>query len=78
MQANLPLKRHPRLSVAIPASLVSEVPHLREKTLKIGLIGRALAIFRVDEVIVFPDHLHQNQKRDADFISTVLSYMETP
>jgi hypothetical protein len=66
------------LSIAVPASLVSDVPHLREKTLKIGLVGRAAAIFRVNEIIVFPDALNVNQKRDADLISIVLSYMETP
>jgi len=67
-----------KLSIAIPASLVSDVPHLREKTLKIGLVGRAAAIFRVNEIIVFPDIPKVNQKRDIDLISTVLSYMETP
>ncbi|MEM2914258.1 MAG: RNA methyltransferase [Candidatus Bathyarchaeia archaeon] len=74
----LPLKRFPKLSVAIPASLVSDVPHLREKTFKIGLIGRALAIFRIDEVIIFPDRLGEDQSREADLIATILSYMETP
>jgi len=78
MQANLPLKRHPRLSVAIPASLVSDVPHLREKTLKLGLVSRALAIFRVDEVMIFPDCLGVDQSRDTNLIATILSYMETP
>jgi len=78
LQTSLPFKRHPRLSVALPASLVSDVPHLREKTLKIGLTSRALAIFRVDEVIVFPDHLSQDQRADANLIATILSYMETP
>ncbi len=78
VQTNHPLKRYPRLSAAVPASLVSDVPHLREKTSKIGLTGRALAIFRVDEVIIFPDHLGQDQRRDVDLIATVLSYMETP
>jgi predicted SPOUT superfamily RNA methylase MTH1 len=69
--------RH-KLSIAVPASLVSDVPHLREKTLKIGLVGRAAAIFRVNEIIVFPDVPEVNQKRDFDLISTILSYMETP
>jgi len=78
MQMNLPLKRHPELSVAIPASLVSDVPHLREKTFKIGLVGRALAIFRVDEAIVFPDEPSKNQRRNANLLAMVLSYMETP
>jgi len=67
-----------KLSIAMPASLVSDVPHLREKTLKIGLVSRAAAIFRVNEIIVFPDLPQVNQKRDIDLISTVLSYMETP
>ena len=40
-----------KLSIAIPASVVSDTPHLREKTSKIGLVGRAVAIFRVDEIV---------------------------
>jgi len=73
-----PLKRHRKLCVAIPASIVSDVPHLREKTFKIGLIGRALAIFRVDEVIIYPDMLGADQRGDLNFVATILSYMETP
>lgn len=67
-----------KLSIAIPTSLVSDVPHLREKTLKIGLIGRAAAIFRVDEIIIFPDVLGHDQSKEASLIATILSYMETP
>jgi len=67
-----------RLSVAIPASLVSDVPHLREKTFRIGLVGRAAAIFRVDEIRVFPDILGVDQSKEANLISVILSYMETP
>ncbi len=71
-------RRDQKLAVAIPASLVSDVPHLREKTLKIGLVGRAAAIFRVREIIVYPDVLDVNQKRDRNLIVTILSYIETP
>jgi len=67
-----------RLSIAIPASVVSDTPHLREKTSKIGLIGRAAAIFRVCEIIVYPDDPRINQTRDANLISALLAYMETP
>ncbi len=66
------------LSIAIPASLVSDTPHLREKTFKIGLIGRAAAIFRVNEIIVYPDMPKIDQARDIDFITKILNYMETP
>jgi len=66
------------LSVAIPASLVSDVPHLREKTTKIGMVGRAAAIFGVDEIIVFSDMLKRSQRPEISLITTILSYMETP
>jgi len=74
----VPLKRAHELCVAIPASFVSDVPHLREKTFRIGLVGRAVSIFRVDEVIVFTDMPKTDQSRDINLISTILAYMETP
>jgi hypothetical protein len=70
--------RKKKVSIAIPASIVSDVPHLREKTSKVGLIGRAAAIFRVDEIIVYPDNPRVNQVADTDLIATLLSYMDTP
>jgi predicted SPOUT superfamily RNA methylase MTH1 len=70
--------RKKKLSIAMPASIVSDVPHLREKTSKAGLIGRAAAIFRVDEIIVYSDNPSVNQAADMDLIATLLAYMETP
>jgi methyltransferase len=67
-----------KLTIAIPASTISDTPHLREKTAKIGLIGRAAAIFRVDEIIVYPDNPKADQSRDLDFIALLLNYLETP
>ena len=67
-----------KLSIGIPASVVSDTPHLREKTSKIGLVGRAAAIFRVDEIIIYPDNPKVNQTADMDLIATLLAYMETP
>jgi predicted SPOUT superfamily RNA methylase MTH1 len=68
-----------RLAVAVPASVISDTPHLREKTAKIGLIGRAAAVFRVDEIIVYPDNAGKSkQKNEADLIALLLSYLETP
>jgi len=68
----------PKLSIAIPASLVSDTPHLREKTYKIGMIGRAAAIFRVEEIVIYPDQPDKDQRKDARLIELILSYMETP
>ena len=67
-----------KLAIAIPASTISDTPHLREKTAKMGLIGRAAAIFRVNEIIVYPDNPKTNQSRDLDFIALLLNYLETP
>jgi len=67
-----------KISVAIPASVVSDVPHLREKTQKIGIIGRAAAIFGVEEIIIYSDQPGIDQKGDIELISTLLNYMETP
>jgi predicted SPOUT superfamily RNA methylase MTH1 len=64
--------------VAIPASFVSDIPHLREKTFRIGLVSRALAIYRVDEAVIYPDYPQKDQTRDMFLIRTILAYMETP
>ncbi|MFQ5763206.1 MAG: putative RNA uridine N3 methyltransferase, partial [Candidatus Bathyarchaeia archaeon] len=75
--ARYPLKRSNSLTLALPASLVEDVPHLREKTQKIGLIGRTAAIFRVDNIIIY-----RNQKQlhasDQALIGLLLEYMATP
>jgi hypothetical protein len=70
--------RKTELAIAIPASLVSDISHLREKTARIGMIGRGAAIFRVNEVIIFLDDPTVNQTRDVNLMSMILSYMETP
>ena len=67
-----------KLSIVIPASAISDTPHPREKTAKIGLIGRVAAIFRVDEIIVYPDNPKLDQRRDIDYIALLLNYLETP
>lgn len=66
------------LTIAIPASIATNTPHLREKTAKIGLIGRAASIFRVDKIIIFPDKPKINQSKEIEFIITLLKYMNTP
>jgi predicted SPOUT superfamily RNA methylase MTH1 len=67
-----------KLTIAIPASVISDTPHLREKTSKIGSIGRAAAIYRVNEIIVYPDNPKAKQHGDMALIATLLAYMETP
>jgi methyltransferase len=67
-----------KLSIAIPASVISETPHLREKTAKIGSIARSAAIFRVNEIILYADNTREDQRGDLAFIKLLLNYLETP
>ncbi len=67
------------LKIAVPASLVSDTPHLREKTMRIGLVGRAAAIFKVGEVLIYSDrHGLVDQREDGELVALILTYMETP
>ena len=67
-----------RLCVAIPASLVADTPHLREKTAKLGTIARACAVFGVDEIILYPDDSQQGRQEDMQFCEQILTFIETP
>ena len=69
-----------KFSVFLPNSYLSETSDLKLKTSKVGLIGRALAVFNVDKVVIYNDSSLEkaNGHDDGDFISEVLSYMNTP
>jgi predicted SPOUT superfamily RNA methylase MTH1 len=67
------------LKVAIPDTSLIDCTDLRQKTVKVGQIARALAIFRVEEVFVYnTGKLHSSQKRDADFLVKILRFMDVP
>ena len=68
------------LSVLLPSSLVADAPRLREKTVKVGLVGRALAIFRVPSVILYNDDDPKvpDQGAEVKLMVTLLRYMDTP
>jgi len=69
-----------QVSVFIPDSFLAETTDLKLKTSKVGIIGRALALFRVDQVVIYKDLSDDKSKgrNDADFIAKILSYMNTP
>lgn len=68
------------LSVFIPNSFISESKDLKIRTYKVGILGRALAIFQADNVVIYNDDHVKNEegKMDGEFIAEVLSYMNTP
>lgn len=68
-----PSRRRSKLSIAVPASLVSEYGNLRDKTEVIGRVARSAAIFRAEEIVVYPD-----QPDESALIKLILGYVETP
>ncbi len=81
------------VSIAIPGSVVDNAQSKELKTLLVGQIARAAAIFKVDEVVVYNDGMGKKpnpMERDGNapslksswdpniFMARVLQYMETP
>jgi hypothetical protein len=70
----LPKRTKPYMAIAIPSSIVSEEFDLRERTRKVGYIGRAAAIFRVEDIVIYID----DDAKNAEFVRDVLTYLEVP
>ncbi|MCD6248228.1 MAG: hypothetical protein J7J17_02110 [Hadesarchaea archaeon] len=70
----------PSIFVLLPASLTVDASNLRQKTEKVGIVGRVLAIFRVEKVCIYNDDDPevQNQEEESNLIVKLLQYMETP
>ncbi|KAL2440983.1 hypothetical protein ABEF95_010287 [Exophiala dermatitidis] len=80
------------LSVALPGSIIANAKSHEQKTYLAGHIARALAVFCVDEVIIFDDESPDVQRRRPaiaehdytafshpdHFLAHLLSYLETP
>jgi methyltransferase len=58
--------------------LTLDIPHLREKTARLGFISRALGTFRVEEVVIYRDREGADIDREAKLIEKMLDYIETP
>ncbi|KAL1987718.1 hypothetical protein VTN96DRAFT_2558 [Rasamsonia emersonii] len=81
------------LSVALPGSIIENAKSHDQKTFLAGTIARALAVFSVDEVVIFDDDNPPRPGRIFDdlttdeytatkdpshFLAHLLSYLETP
>ncbi|NHI83185.1 MAG: hypothetical protein EAX81_02620 [Candidatus Thorarchaeota archaeon] len=67
------------LEVAIPDTALIDCSDLRQKTVKLGLLGRAFAVFKVDKIWLYKtEKLSQRQLRDVELIMGLLRYMDTP
>ncbi|MDO5848792.1 MAG: putative RNA uridine N3 methyltransferase [Methanobrevibacter sp.] len=68
------------LSVFIPNSFLSESKDLKIRTYKVGILGRALAVYRVNNVVIYNDAQLKDDEgqEDGEFIAEILRYMNTP
>lgn len=68
------------LSIFIPNSFLSESKDFKIRTYKVGILGRALAIFQADNVVIYNDDHVKNEdgEMDGEFIAEILNYMNTP
>ena len=64
-----------KLAIAIPDTVLEERDSPRDKTVKLGSIARACAIYGVDLVEVYRDEKGRGESR---LIRKVLEYLETP
>lgn len=69
-----------QVSIFIPDSFLNETSDSKLKTSKIGVIGRASAVFQVDQIVIYKNLSQKDEKFivDADFMSEILEYMNTP
>ncbi|MEM1558562.1 MAG: putative RNA uridine N3 methyltransferase [Thermoproteota archaeon] len=67
-----------RISIALPASVIGASDDLRAKTFRAGLVGRAAAIFVVDEIIIYLDDYSKEALKNQRVFSKLLRYMVVP
>ena len=63
--------------VALPSSLLMEDRDLRDKTIKLGHVARAVGIYGVEKVIIYRDPVERTVD-DSSLIEELLRYEETP
>jgi len=64
-----------KIAVSLPDTVLEDKESLRDKTVKLGFIARACAIFGVDVIEVFRDPKAHGEER---VVRRVLEYLETP
>lgn len=77
---NLYLMYKDELSVFIPNSFLSESKDFKIRTYKVGIIARSLAIFKVNNVVIYNDNQLPSEEgiEDAKFMAEILDLMNTP
>ena len=56
------------LEIAIPDTSLSDCSDLRQKTIKIGQIARALAVFKVEKILIYETESKEKERRDLNLL----------
>ena len=70
-------RRGKRLDVLIPSSFAEDTPHLRDKTLRTGMLARFLAAARVDTLILYHVDPAEPDDSNAGFLKLLMEYLNT-
>ena len=70
-------RRGKRLDVLIPSSFAEDTPHLRDKTLRTGMLARFLAAARVDTLILYHVDPAKPDDSNAGFLKLLMEYLNT-
>ncbi|RLG05619.1 MAG: hypothetical protein DRN68_08470, partial [Thaumarchaeota archaeon] len=70
-------RRDKRLDVLIPSSFAKDTPHLRDRTLRIGMLARFLAAARVDTLILYHVDPAKPDDSNARFLKLLMEYLNT-
>ncbi len=65
------------IHILIPYSYAYDTPSLREATARIGFLGRVLATFRVERLILYRDKEGEEYRRHARLVKEILDYLCT-
>ena len=65
-----------RIAVALPSTALAEANSLLEKTIKVGFMARALAIFRVEQLVVYRDETENVDERAL--LGKLFNYLACP
>jgi len=65
-----------RIAVALPSTALAETNSLLEKTVKVGFMARALAIFKVEQLVIYHDETEDIDERAL--LGKLFNYLACP
>lgn len=65
-----------RIAVALPSTALAETNSLLEKTVKVGFMARALAIFKVEQLVIYRDETEDIDERAL--LGKLFNYLACP